>query len=77
MPEFAYTFTEFDEVDPVFGLTRDEDKISVNLMVQYAAPFGFENYAIQTMLGFSRSDSNIEYYNTESITAGVFLNYSF
>ncbi len=77
MPEISYGHTEYDDTHPIFGKTRDEDEISFDLIVQYSEPFGYENWAITGIAGYSEGDSNIEFFDTESIRAGVAVVYKF
>lgn len=77
MPEISYGHTEYDETHPIFGKTRDEDKYSLDLIVQYSEPFGYENFAVSGIAGYSEGDSNIEFFDTESIRLGIALAYRF
>ncbi len=77
MPEISYGHTEYDETHPIFGKTRDEDKISFDIIVQYREPFGYENFAVSALAGYSEGDANIEFFDTESMRLGVVLVYQF
>ncbi len=77
MPKISYGHTEYDDTHPIFGKTRDEDEISFDLIVQYNEPLGYENFAITGIAGYGEGDSNIEFFDTESIRLGVALVYTF
>jgi hypothetical protein len=48
-----------------------------SISLHYAEPLGYENLAVVALLGYSKDDSNINFYDTEAITAGVMLSYDF
>lgn len=76
-PEISYRHTSYDEIDPVFGKTREEDAYGIDLTVQYQAPFGWQGWALQGMAGYGRGDDDITFYETETVRFGSLLTYFF
>ncbi|MEE4243510.1 MAG: DUF2860 family protein [Desulfopila sp.] len=76
-PEISYKYTEYDAIHPIFQETRDENKVSFNVLLQYAAPFDMENFVFSAIAGYSLGDSGIDFYDTESIRFGLSLVYRF
>ena len=76
-PEISYRHTSYDEIDPMFGITREEDAYGIDLTVQYQAPFGLQGWALLGMAGYGRGDNDIAFYETESLRVGSLLTYYF
>lgn len=76
-PRAYYSHSEYDEAHPVFNKTRDNDSYGISLMANYMAPFNWQNWSAMTLLSLSKGDSNIDFYDTEAITFGAFMNYHF
>jgi len=77
MPRAYYSYSKYDEVNPIFNKERDNDSYGLSLIANYMAPFNYQNWSITGLLSLSRGDSNIEFYDTEAVTLGGFLNYHF
>lgn len=77
VPRFYYSHSEYDEVNPIFGQTREDDGYGFNLMTNYMAPFGWKSWSVSGLLRLSQGDSNIDFYDTEGVTIGTFLTYHF
>ena len=77
IPRVFFSHSEYDKVNPLFGVTRENDSYGVRAMMNYLAPFGLMNWSLQLLAGYSRGDSNIDFYDTEGLSAGVFASYSF
>ncbi len=76
-PEISYKYTEFDAIHPLFQKRREENKVSLNVLLQYAAPFGMEAFVFSAVAGFSIGDSDIDFFDTESVRLGLSLVYRF
>lgn len=68
---------KFDKVHPVFHATRDERGIEVNELITYEEPFGWEGFSIMGLITYTRMDSNIDFFSTDELTAGMGIGYSF
>lgn len=77
LPEIFYSYTDYDEVDQIFNTSRENDSYGISLAVNYMAPFGFKNYSIMALAGYSRGDSSINFYDSEAENFGLFLTYNF
>lgn len=75
LPQFFYSHATYDKIDPVFAETRQSDGYGAMLIACYAAPFGLKNWALQGLAGYSRGESNITFYDTEAVSAGVLMSY--
>ncbi len=76
-PELFYSYREYDETDPIFDKTRETDRYGFKLMANYRAPLGMQNWTATAIFGYSVGESNIEFYETESASLGLFLVYLF
>jgi hypothetical protein len=47
------------------------------MMVNYSAPLKLEHWTLQGFIGYNRSNSNITFYDTESVSGGIFMSYRF
>lgn len=77
IPRISYNYSEYDEINPIFNETRQDDGFGINLLANYIAPFGWRDWSSQAIVGYSRGDSNITFYDTESVSLGFFLTYRF
>ncbi len=77
VPRVSFSHSDFDEKNPIFDKTRENDSYGLSLMTTYIAPFNFEKWSITGLASVSQGDSNIDFYDTESLTFAGFLNYHF
>ena len=75
LPQIFYSHSTYDKINPIFAETRKNDGYGAMVMVSYATPFDMADWALQGLVGYSKGDSNIAFYDTESISAGIFLTY--
>ncbi len=76
-PEISYKYTEFDAIHPLFQKRREENKVSLNVLLQYAAPFGMEDFVFSAVAGYSIGDAGIDFFDTESVRLGLSMVYRF
>jgi len=76
-PEIFFNSSEYDEVDPFFGKTRENESFGANLMLSYLAPFDFDKWSVTSLVGYRKGESNIDFYDSESAHFGLFLSYQF
>ena len=74
---FSYNYVDFDEQNPIFERTQQDDKWGVFLASQYDAPMGWENWNLVSLIGYNQSNSNITFYDEESLLFTVGMNYRF
>ena len=77
VPRIFYSHSDYDKVNPVFNETRENDSYGANVMASYMAPFGAEDWSLQALVGYSKGDSNIDFYDTEGLSLGMFASYHF
>lgn len=77
VPRVYFSHSEYDEVDPVFEKTRKNNGYGVSLLTTYIAPFDWQKWSVACLVDISRGDSNINFYDTESMTVGALLSYHF
>ena len=75
LPQVFYSHATYDKIDPIFSETRQNDGYGAMLIVSYAAPFQLERWALQGLAGYSRGESNITFYDTEAMSAGILMTY--
>jgi len=77
VPRVYFSHSDFEETNPIFGKTRDNDSYGISLMTTYMAPFHWEKWSLTCLVSMSKGDSNIDFYDTEAMTLGGLLNYHF
>jgi hypothetical protein len=77
LPRIFYSHSTYDKIDPIFTKTRTNDGYGAMMTVSYTAPFNLEHWTLQGLIGYSRGNSNITFYDTESVSAGIFMSYRF
>ncbi len=77
IPRIFYSHSKYDEINPIFNETRENDSYGFKFMANYIAPFGLRNWSTQALLGYSKGDSNITFYDSEAMNIGAFLTYRF
>jgi hypothetical protein len=73
----AYAAYDYGERHPVFKKTRDDERFAANLRVGYKQPFGWDSTRMDYLLGYRQRNSNIAFYESEELSAGVSLSYGF
>lgn len=75
LPDVSYSHSSYDKTDPIFNTTRKTDSYQFTLLISYAAPFGLEDWAAQGIVSLGRGESNINFYDTESVSGGMLMTY--
>ncbi|AIU66516.1 DUF2860 family protein [Vibrio coralliilyticus] len=70
-----YSQADFDAVNPLFGKTRKDDRMSINFSYEYLGVFGLQNLSLTGQLSYEKLDSNIKFYNEQdySILVGSYF----
>jgi hypothetical protein len=74
---FSYKNSQYEEENPVFDEKQKDDLWSVFLAYEYSEPFGWTDWGLVSLIGYSTTDSNINFYNEDSLMATVGINYKF
>jgi hypothetical protein len=75
VPRAYFSYSEYDEIHPIFNKTRESDGYGASLMANYMAPFNGQDWSVTGLLSYSHGESTIHFNDTEAITVGGFLNY--
>ncbi|WP_028579548.1 DUF2860 family protein [Desulfogranum japonicum] len=73
---------DYDEVHPIYGVTREEDSYMAGIQLYYKNPFGWEpfglnDFSVFAMETYVLTDANIDFYDTAAniAMAGVMLRF--
>ena len=77
VPRVYYSHSDYEEIHPVFGVTRKNDGYGASLMATYLEPFNQKNWSATSLVSISRGDSNIDFFDTKATTVGAMLSYHF
>lgn len=77
--QLAYSYSEYDEINPVWKLqdVGDNNISAASVVLSYAKPFDWEDASLVTSIGYANGNSNIDFYDTDIATASVGLLYQF
>lgn len=73
----GYEMLDFSSVNPVFNVERDENSMTYFGLYQYANPFGFEDTKLMFLLSNRSQESNVAFYEKESLVVGGGIVFSF
>ncbi len=73
----SYGKNDYDAVNPIFSKTREDESYGVDASITWFNVFDFEDVYITLSGGYAKSDSNINYYDTEISYVGLGVGYSF
>ncbi|NIY83876.1 DUF2860 family protein [Vibrio hepatarius] len=74
---FRASQTEYDEVNPVFDRKRDSDNVGIFAVYNYMGLFSWQNAMFNLMAGYSESDSDITFYDTETFFVATGVGFRF
>ncbi len=77
IPRIYYSHSDFDESNPIFDETRENDSYGISLVTTYMAPFDMKKWSVTGVASASQGDSNIDFYDTESLSFVGLMNYHF
>jgi hypothetical protein len=72
-----YGYADYDESNPIFGKTREDDRYGLAVRVFYKHIFGVEGLNLNPLVTINRSDSNIDFYKSEVDLFALSLLYNF
>lgn len=73
----SFSVHDYDEVHPEFNKTRHEKEGSIGTAYTLKAPFGMENWFVQSSVHYSKIDSNIDFYDSSAVITFFGVGYSF
>ena len=72
-----YGYADYDERNPIYGKTREDDRYGFAVLGFYKHIFGVEGLHLNPMVTINRSDSNIDFYKSEVDLFALNLLYNF
>ncbi|RBW46498.1 DUF2860 domain-containing protein [Psychromonas sp. B3M02] len=63
--------------NPIFDTTQKVDTVSIFSVYSYQRPFNWKSWDWTVMLGYSREDANIEFYDNDSFIVSTGMVYQF
>ncbi|PKF77106.1 hypothetical protein CW749_23360 [Vibrio sp. vnigr-6D03] len=73
----SYLNRSFDDTNPVFDKTRDDNQLKLFLAYEYVNFMGWENTSLVAFGGYDSVTSNIDFYDSSNWIVATGLNYSF
>ncbi|MDL1963671.1 MAG: DUF2860 domain-containing protein [Deltaproteobacteria bacterium] len=68
---------DYDKTHPIFNKTRDETEYSATAIFTLLNPFGYDKFFTNFIVGYSYSDSNIDFFDKRTYISGVTIGYNF
>ncbi|MHC4665205.1 MAG: DUF2860 family protein [Planctomycetota bacterium] len=69
---------DFDERNPIYGRTREDDVYGIGVTGFLHQPFGLpEGFSLAGTVGYYEADSNIDFYNAQAFMVGTSILYKF
>ncbi|EGU35777.1 hypothetical protein VII00023_11129 [Vibrio ichthyoenteri ATCC 700023] len=68
---------DYDANNAVFNKTRQDDEFSLFAAYEYANIMDWQDWSLISLVGFSNSDSNIDFYDKKDYIMSVGMNYQF
>jgi len=68
---------KYDEPNPVFRKKREDERYGITTGISYLNPFGWNNIKLDLLIGYSRENSNIHFFDSreEFMAAGLTYEY--
>ncbi len=77
LPTLSYSYSRYDGDHPLFADERREHGYGANLVVSYPRLCAVDQLALRAIVGYRLGVGNIDFFETESLLAGVGLAWSF
>jgi hypothetical protein len=70
---FVYGSFEYDEENPIYGVTDEFDRLAVSVTYFRPAPFGIKHWVLNAGVVYAEDDHDIDFYNSEisSVSVGM------
>ena len=69
---------DYDERNPIYGETREDDTYGLGLTAFWHQPFGLpESFSLVGTAGYYEGDSNIDFYDSDAVILGTSVFYKF
>ena len=83
LPQSSFAFTVnykralFDLTNPVFNQKQQDNKYSAFFAYEYNQPFNWKKWGLVSLIGYSSTQSNIDFYDSNDLFVSAGLNYKF
>lgn len=67
----------YDETHPIFNLEQDDDEMNIFAAYEYSQFMDWDNVGFNAIVGYTQTNSNIDFYDEDSYLIGVGLSYKF
>jgi len=67
----------YQQENPIFDVTQQVNTVSIFSLYSYQRPFNWKDWNWTMMLGYSREDANIEFYDSNSFIISTGMSYQF
>jgi len=71
------TGSGYDKKHPVFNKKREDAEFDIMETISYAAPFGYEQTYLFLTLGYSKRESNIDFYDSDGFVTATGIGFNF
>ena len=68
---------DYDKMHPIFNKTRDETEYSATAIFTLLNPFDYDKFFTNFIVGYSYSDSNIDFFDKRTYVGGIAIGYNF
>ncbi|OEF23890.1 hypothetical protein A1QC_01705 [Vibrio rumoiensis 1S-45] len=72
-----YKFSDFDEIHPIFLVSRQDNSIGLLSTYVYKNAFGVKGIGLALAAGYSHNESSIDFYTYDSLLVSAGVSYSF
>lgn len=73
----SYKKALFDSTHPVFNKKQQDNKFGAFLAYEYRQLFNWKNWGLVSLIGYSSTQSNINFYDSNDVLVSAGLNYKF
>ena len=73
----SYQINRHDKNNPVFDKKQKDNQWGVFLAYSYQQPFGWQDWELVSLTGYSKKNSNIDFYDEDSLMVSVGMTYNF
>ncbi|EAR56129.1 hypothetical periplasmic protein [Photobacterium sp. SKA34] len=73
----SYKKALFDAENPIFSKTQEDDQFGAFLAYEYKQPFGWKDWGVVSLIGYNTNQSNIDFYDADTMLVSLGMNYRF
>ncbi|WP_318441187.1 DUF2860 domain-containing protein [Photobacterium leiognathi] len=73
----SYKKALFDAENPIFNKKQDDNQFGAFLAYEYKQPFGWKDWGVVSLVGYNTTESNINFYDADTMLVSLGMNYRF